>query len=146
MNWETILTFTHPHEAHMAKAYLESNGIECMVRDELTAQVNSFYSNAIGGVKLQVQMTDWNQATSLLISGGYIKAENESNELPMELITETSSTDKTHCPYCQSANIAKKRDPNILVLLVYFLLGAIFPIFKAGHQCFDCGKNWKYVK
>ncbi|RKD86000.1 putative signal transducing protein [Mangrovibacterium diazotrophicum] len=142
--WKTILTFTYPHEAHMAKAYLESNEIMVIVVDELTAQVNSFYSNAIGGVKLLVPEAEIEAATELLERGGYIVSKDEASK--MELIRPDRLTDKTLCPYCQSRNIAKKRDPNILVVVVYFLLGAIFPIFKAGYQCFDCGKEWKYEK
>ena len=47
MNSDFDVTFTYPHEAHLAKNYLESEGIETEIRDELTAQVNNFYSNAI---------------------------------------------------------------------------------------------------
>lgn len=72
-NWRTTITFTQPHEAHFAKGLLESEGIDTIIRDELTAQVNNFYSNAIGDVKLDVKESDFIQATSLLKEGGYIK-------------------------------------------------------------------------
>ena len=39
-NWKTILTFIHPHEAHMAKNFLEAEGFDVIITDELTAQVN----------------------------------------------------------------------------------------------------------
>ncbi len=71
-NWITIRSFTYPHEAHMAKAMLESEGIEVFIKDELTAQVNNFYSNAIGGVKLLVKQSDYSQALSILVEAGYI--------------------------------------------------------------------------
>lgn len=45
----TVLSFTYPHEAHLAKGKLESEGIEVFLKDELTTQVNNFYSHAIGG-------------------------------------------------------------------------------------------------
>ena len=54
----TVATFTYPHEAAILKGRLESEGIECFLRDELTVQVYNFYSNAIGGVKLQVRRCD----------------------------------------------------------------------------------------
>ena len=54
----TVATFTYPHEAAILKGRLESEGIECFLRDELTVQVYNFYSNAIGGVKLQVRRAD----------------------------------------------------------------------------------------
>lgn len=74
--WITILTFTYPHEAHLVKTKLASEGIETFIRDELTAQVNNFYSNAIGGVKLQVRSEDYDDAFRILSVLGYIKEEH----------------------------------------------------------------------
>lgn len=73
-DWIIISTFTYPHEAHFAKAKLESEGIEVMLKDELTTQVNNFYSGAIGGVKLEVRNEDVKDAIKLLIEMGIIKA------------------------------------------------------------------------
>ena len=72
-NWITIISFTYPHEAHLAKAKLESEGIDVVIKDELTVQVNNFYSNAIGGVKLLVNVSDYEKAHQLLIGSGYIR-------------------------------------------------------------------------
>lgn len=74
-NWITVLTFTYPTQAHLAKAKVESEGIEVLIRDELTAQVNNFYSSAIGGVKLQVRNKDAERAFEILKASGYIKEE-----------------------------------------------------------------------
>lgn len=72
-NWIIIITFTYPHEAYLVKGRLESEGIEVMLKDELTTQVNNFYSNAIGGVKLLVQDSDYERAYKILVESGYIK-------------------------------------------------------------------------
>lgn len=144
--WETILTFTYPHEAHMAKSYLESNRIEVMIKDEMTAQVYNFYSNAIGGVKLQVKKSDFEAGLKILQNGGYINTDELSRQSKIEVIKIDRPANKNFCPFCKSENVVKKRDPNILVLIVYFILGVIFPIFKSGYQCYDCGKAWKYEK
>ncbi|MFZ6052038.1 putative signal transducing protein [Halocola ammonii] len=71
----TVATFNFPSDMHSARALLETEGIECFVRDELTAQVHNFYSQAIGGVKLQVKEADAERAKRLLIQAGYIKEE-----------------------------------------------------------------------
>lgn len=71
-DWITVISFTYPHEAHLAKASLESEGIEVRIKDEFTAQVHNFYSNAIGGVKLQVQKEEVEKALLVLKSKGYI--------------------------------------------------------------------------
>ncbi len=71
-NWVQIITFTYPHEAHLVKSKLEAEGIETLIRDELTAQVNNFYSNAIGGVKLLVREHDFERARQILVEAGTI--------------------------------------------------------------------------
>jgi len=143
-NWITIITFTQPHEAHFAKGLLESEGIETIIRDELTAQVNNFYSNAIGGVKLDVKESDGANAISILKAGGYIEESTPDYDKNIEIIESYTATDKSICPFCQSDNIAKKKVVNPIMVLLYFLLGAFFPIFKRHYICFDCQKEWKY--
>lgn len=76
-DWKIILTFTYPHEAHLVKGKLKSEGIDVQITDELTVQVYSFYSNAIGGVKLWVRTTDYQRANQILIDSGYIKPEKQ---------------------------------------------------------------------
>jgi hypothetical protein len=74
----TIRTFTYPHEMEVVRGHLESEGIECFVDDELTAQVNPFYSNAIGGVKLKIKVSDLLSAREILKESGYLEAEPNS--------------------------------------------------------------------
>lgn len=145
-NWKTIISFTQPHDAHFAKGLLESEGIETIIRDELTAQVNNFYSNAIGGVKLDVKESDLITANSILKDGGYIKETKETIRKKIELVELKDNTDKTICPFCESDNVYKKKEVNPLMLIVYFLLGAFFPIFKRNYICYDCEKEWKFQK
>ncbi|MCT4623335.1 MAG: hypothetical protein N4A46_06895 [Schleiferiaceae bacterium] len=76
--WAVVATFTFPTESAIAKGKLEAEGIECKVEDELTVQAHNFYSNAIGGVKLLVQLKDVTQARSILVSGGFVKNEIQS--------------------------------------------------------------------
>ena len=71
----TAIRFYQPYELAVPRARLESEGIECRVLDELTVQVNPFYSNAIGGIKLQVREKDLEQARAILKEGGYLKDE-----------------------------------------------------------------------
>ncbi|MDR2814047.1 MAG: DUF2007 domain-containing protein [Prevotellaceae bacterium] len=72
----TVFSFTYPSEVMIVRGRLESEGIECFVKDELTVQVNPFYSNAIGGIKLQVKESDLEQAVKILKEVGYIKEED----------------------------------------------------------------------
>ena len=61
----TIATFPTPEDAHLFRAYLESRGIEGFLRDENTAQLFWIYSNAIGGVRLEVADEDAEEAAEI---------------------------------------------------------------------------------
>lgn len=76
-NWIEIISFTLPQDAYLVKGRLESEGIEIILKDELTAQVNNFYSNAIGGVKLLVKECDFEKAHTILVESKYIKVEEK---------------------------------------------------------------------
>lgn len=139
--WVIVQTFTLPQDAYMAKAFLESAGIRTFLRDELTAQVNNFYSNAIGGVKLLVRHDDYEESVRLLEEGGYLIPEPAEEEWIW-----VTSNDRSHCPFCCSDNIGKRQEPNILMVILFFIFGALFPIFRTTWKCYDCGKSWKYKK
>ncbi|MCA1764601.1 MAG: DUF2007 domain-containing protein [Cryomorphaceae bacterium] len=67
----TIATFTLPGELAIVKGRLESEGIDCFVKDELTVQVYNFVSNAVGGIKLQVRQDQALRAREILREMGY---------------------------------------------------------------------------
>ncbi len=145
-NWKILITFIYPHEAHMAKGYLDSEGINSMVHDDLTAQVNNFYSNAIGGVKVLVNDADYDRGIDVLKKGGYINTGKKARII--ELVYTNSTTDKNTCPFCKSENIGRKKDLNLISVVLYFILGLsiMFPIYKITFACYDCEKAWKYRK
>lgn len=68
----TIITFSYPQELYIIRARLESEGIKCFVVNELTLQTQPLYSNAVGGVKLQVYSKYAGRATKILKQEGYI--------------------------------------------------------------------------
>lgn len=43
--WSVVHTVTFLQDAYMIKSYLESAGIETLIPDEFTAQVNNFYTH-----------------------------------------------------------------------------------------------------
>jgi hypothetical protein len=70
----TIRTFSSSKDYQLVKSYLESFGIECFGRDEIN---NRAYINIPdGGVKLEVQEEQAEEAVKLLLEGGYLKAED----------------------------------------------------------------------
>jgi hypothetical protein len=63
---KTIARYSFPYEAQIARAKLDSEGIPAYIADEHTINMQWFYSDALGGVKLQVPETYAQQALELL--------------------------------------------------------------------------------
>jgi len=61
-----IAAFSFPHEAHMAKASLEAANIPALIADEYTINMDWFYSNALGGVRLFVPIEHATQAKAII--------------------------------------------------------------------------------
>lgn len=74
-NFVTLASFTYPSEMVVVRSKLESEGIACYVKDELTVQVYNFYSNAIGGIRLEVRQSDYEEARRILIEIGFLEEE-----------------------------------------------------------------------
>jgi hypothetical protein len=72
-NLVTLLTFNFQHELAVVRGHLESEGIECFVQDELINQIQPFYANAVGGIKLQVKDSDFDLAMEIVKEAGYIE-------------------------------------------------------------------------
>lgn len=68
----TIKTFTYAYELAVLKGRLESEGIQCFIKNENFSQIASLYSNAIGGVQLQVLEADIPAAIEILREGDYL--------------------------------------------------------------------------
>ena len=49
-----IASFSHPYEAHIAKASLETADIPVFITDEHTINMQWLYSDALGGIRLLV--------------------------------------------------------------------------------------------
>ncbi len=151
-NWPTIISFPYPLEAHLAKGYLESNGIEILLKDELTTQVISYLPSAIGGVKLLVRESDYEQGIQLLKEGGYLIEADSEPESKIETVLFDKTTDQKICPFCKSANIVKDRQVGAIaailfaILNLFLMMGTSSPRFKSAFKCFDCGKEWKFKK
>lgn len=62
----TVGKFSHVAEAQLAQSKLASEGIESFIRNENTISINWLYSNAMGGVQLQVFARDAYRARTVL--------------------------------------------------------------------------------
>jgi hypothetical protein len=70
-NYHIVAIFTYPSDLAVVKTLLESNNINCYVRDELTVQVHNFFSNAIGGIRLEVPAEQLDLAQKVIEDNGF---------------------------------------------------------------------------
>jgi DNA-directed RNA polymerase subunit M/transcription elongation factor TFIIS len=130
-NLVTIGRYSTPYEANMVKSQLESAGIPAFVADEHVIGMNWLYSNALGGVKVQVPESLASEALEILAS---------ETEAP-----QTREPDAETCPECGSNNtedFLDKRNSFLTLVLLGFPL--LLPAEKK--RCNDCGHRWRPSK
>ena len=130
-NLVTIGRYSTPYEANMVKSQLESAGIPAFVADEYTVGMNWLYSNALGGVKVQVPEPLASKAQQILAS------ENE--------LSATCDSDAETCPECGSKNTEYFLDKRS-TFLTWALLGLPLLLPTEKKRCNDCGHRWRPSK
>ena len=129
----TIKTYVFPHELFIDRSKLESNGIECFTRDELTVQVHNFYSQAVGGIRLQVRLQDVDRANEILKAYPGIKADKETPDSSVDII----------CPNCGSGNVTKIKLNRIWSLVLWFLTSLPIPFPARKYHCYGCHTEFR---
>ena len=124
-----VARFSFPHEAHIAKASLDSAGIDSYIADEHTVNTQWLYSDAMGGVRLMVAEEDLDAATQILNGDFSASLENDA------VVGKSQDT----CPNCGSRDLSAHTKGKRPAFLVFILLG--FPLFfyKHGYKCNHCG-------
>jgi hypothetical protein len=113
----TVLTVSYPHELVVARGRLEAESIPYFVQDELTLQIDPFYSNAMGGLRLQVRQEDVERATEILQEGGFLIHSTPSNAGFLGPLAEWSG----------NVPVLKNLNELVRVLLVLFVvIAAVF--------------------
>ena len=116
--FQTVALFTYPTDLSVAKSFLESHDIECFVQDELTIQVHNFYSNAIGGIKLQVKYQDFKKARNLLLKNGFIKEEDVVQDQFLPKLDKLTSK----IPIIGTLSFPKKMIPIVVFILLIIII------------------------
>jgi len=133
----TISTFSKPEEAHLFCTRLEAVDIPAYVQDEFTVQNFWWYSNAIGGVRVQIFDEDVDEALEFLSC-------DTEQQLP--------DTVDVVCPKCGSIHAAPDEVPRrIAYLLLLFgrpLLLVVGPflllwLLRRNWRCQDCQHTWR---
>lgn len=131
----TIANFSQLIEANLAKTRLESAGIECFLTNEHIVSMNWFWSNAVGGVGVQVREADVDSAIEAL-QGDPASADSEgarARDDPGEI----------RCPKCRSKNVYDEKWPLSFVVASLLLLGLPLLFFKRKRECLECRHQFR---
>lgn len=129
----TVATFSFPHEAHIARGRLEALGIPAIVLDEHTVNMDWLYSNAMGGVRLQVPDAFVAQAEAALDDDEPL----ELADIPAEELGPPPAP--LYCPHCGGVLGESYRSGRRPALLTWLVFG--FPLWPVQEQrrCTACG-------
>ncbi|MYE88646.1 DUF2007 domain-containing protein [Candidatus Poribacteria bacterium] len=140
----TVTNFSNPTEADPVVAWLESEGIECFVTNEHTITMNWLYSNAIGGVGVQVKAADVERANEILQAVlNPDAAAVEPTPSDAEMDQESDATSEIRCPQCGSENVYYEKFSRRLVFASWVLLSVLLPFFKKKWKCRECEHLFK---
>lgn len=120
---KTIATFSKPEEAHLLRTRLEAAGIPAYIQDEHLIQMDWFYSNAIGGVRVQVADEDVDSVREFLAA--------DSPQAPADAVDVV-------CPTCGSHNTAPDQLPRRIAFLSMLVLSFPFLFARNRWRCQSC--------
>lgn len=129
----TVRRYRDLAEAYVGRSLLESAGIPAWIADENLVRMDWFYSNAVGGMRLQVD--ERNEA-----------AAREILEEPVPQTIEYGAEEafeQPHCPKCGSTEVTLgggTEHGRSLVSL--YVLSIPVPSRKASWHCEACGAQW----
>lgn len=134
---EELVTIAHYRdlpEALLAQGMLEAAGIACELADDNMVRMDWFLSNLIGGIRLQVDRDEMDEAIEVLASP-------VPPELPGD--NEAEQYRQPTCPQCGSFDISPNtRSQWISAAILYYVhLPIPLPKAKSWH-CWDCGAHW----
>jgi predicted RNA-binding Zn-ribbon protein involved in translation (DUF1610 family) len=130
MNFVVVWSYDNYIPAHIAKGRLKEDGIECWLKDENTVTIDPILSNAIGGIKLMVDLSQSEKAAAILrtIDNEYKAAHP--------------------CPKCNSLNIELVSTPRKASNWASFFIGLLFtnyaPKVDMVYHCFNCGHEYPF--
>jgi putative signal transducing protein len=125
---KTIATFSKPEEAHLFRMRLEAAGIPAFVQDEHFIQMDWLYSNAMGGVRVQIADEDLEAARDFLSA--------DSPQSCPEAVDVV-------CPFCGSHDTSPDELPRRIAFLSLLLVS--FPLLLSRHRwhCSSCNHVFK---
>ena len=129
----TVRRYRDLAEAYVVRSLLESAGIPAWIADENLVRMDWFYSNMVGGMRLQVDEREEAAAREILeaeVPGTITFGQEEAFVQPT-------------CPKCGSADITLGgRTERGRSLVALYVLSIPVPPREAAWHCEACGAQW----
>ena len=127
--WITVGSYSTPYEAGLAMAELQSFDLDATLKDDNAIHINWLWSNALGGIKLQVPESELGDALRVLAAEPAVEPADDPSEPVI-------------CPKCGGSRTGFFLDRRGC-FLTWLVLGIpVLPAFPR-RVCDDCGKRWK---
>jgi len=128
----TIRAFRDLPEALLAKGSLESAGIEALLADDNVIRLDWFWSNLMGGIKLQVDREDAEVANGIL-----------DQPIPEGFdVVGVGEYQQPSCPRCKSLDVGfQELDEPVAYVSAYF--GVPIPWKRRAWRCHACKAEWE---
>ncbi len=128
----TLRKFRDMPEALLAKGSLDATGIECWLADDNMVRLDWFYSNLLGGIKLQVKQEDAEVANEIL-----------DQPIPENFDVEgIGDYQLPRCPNCQSLDITfEELNKPFAFVSAYFNMP--IPLHRRAWRCHSCNHEWQ---
>ena len=122
----TVRRYYTLDEAHIARGFLESEGIRSFLQDQHLVRMDWLYTNAIGGLRLQVAPDDLERASAILAAGS----------APVEPLEMGAR----HCPDCEGLGVSSTVRGRRAAFISWLLAG--FPLWlpRSTRRCSQCGR------
>ncbi|MGB6902925.1 MAG: DUF2007 domain-containing protein [Acidobacteriaceae bacterium] len=129
----TVRRYRDLSEAIVAQSLLESALIKAWTRDENLVRMDWFYSNLVGGVRLQVDAADAAAAAEVL-----------DQPVPEAIpFGEKEEFVQPRCPRCGSVDISFLGSDRRAALASVTLVGVPLPLGNESWECHACGARWQ---
>jgi Putative prokaryotic signal transducing protein len=133
----TIKRYRDLSEAIVARSLLQSAGIVVVLCDENLVRLDWQISNFIGGIRLQVNSEDEQEAREIIDSPvpDAIDYEGDAGSYPQPL-----------CPRCGSTNLSFQGASRKAALISLYILSVPLPLGPRTWICGSCGNRWEAVE
>ena len=123
----TIASFETATAAWIHRNYLVQNGLSAFVIDEHTVNADWLYSNAVGGVKVQIPASE------------LVAFQKVPKPIPLRFAQpKPTDSNSQSCPKCNSDEISIINWPKRLIFLTWLIIGFPIPIYAPRLVCNGC--------